>query len=247
MRIATSALSLATSTAWAKACAAVPARSLAPVHEGRVAHRVAAAEKLPVGVAEFREQHHRAVEQRRLGRHSRAPVALDRLGIVRARRDAAPGRARRRPRRLAGSRRGEGRRLKPVVLQAMSSVTATGQWSEAFGRSQPVRGKRSTSWPGGKIGAPGLAAAHDVGHRLCVAPRQRRRQQDIVELAQMPLLRPARVVERPAVEFGPPLDDVLAEAVGQQHVEARHRLVDHLKPVAADRRRRRSPRAGGSR
>jgi hypothetical protein len=29
--------------------------------------------------------------------------------------------------------------------QTISSVTATGQWSEALGRSQPARGKRSTS------------------------------------------------------------------------------------------------------
>ena len=66
-----------------------------------------------------------------------------------------------------------------------------------------------------KDGAPRLAGADDVGDCFGVLPRQRRREQDVVELAQMPLLRPARVVERPAVEFGPPLDDVLAEAASR--------------------------------
>lgn len=33
---------------------------------------------------------------------------------------------------------------------------ATGQWPQAFGLSQPRRGKRSTSWPGGKGDGAGL-------------------------------------------------------------------------------------------
>src|SRR5690606_17309044 len=84
-----------------------------------------------------------------------------------------------------------------------------------------------------KRSAPGLAAAYDVGDRLGVPLRQRRRQQDVIELAEMPLLRPARVVERPAVEFGAALDDVLAKTAGKQHVEARLRFADGLESIAA--------------
>src|SRR5882757_6763430 len=64
---------------------------------------------------------------------------------------------------------------------------------------------------GRKDGAPGLAAADDVGSRRCVLRRQRLRQQDIVELAEMPLLRPARVIKTPAVHLRSPFDDIFAE------------------------------------
>src|SRR5690606_9922064 len=82
------------------------------------------------------------------------------------RKDAEPDRVGRRDDPPAGSHCGEYRILSNACPgrthdrfgKAVSTfgdhalrfkVTATGQWSEAFGRSQPARGYRSTSWPGG--------------------------------------------------------------------------------------------------
>src|SRR5690242_9489916 len=85
---------------------------------------------------------------------------------------------------------------------------------------------------GRKDGAPGLAVADDVGNGGGVLRSQRLRQQDIVELAEMPLLRAARVVEAPAVHLRPPLDDILAKAAGGKHVDRGPGLVDNLETVA---------------
>src|SRR5690606_30109745 len=91
-----------------------------------------------------RNQGHLAVEKRRIGGHRAPPVLRDRLFIrdaERVRRGIEPhGNGSHRKNDVGGK----------VEAHAMSSSTTTGQWSEAFGRSQPVRGKRSTSCPGGK-------------------------------------------------------------------------------------------------
>ena len=68
--------------------------------------------------------------------------------------------------------------------------------------------------------AVGLPLTHDIGNRLRVSPCKRRRKQDVIELAQMALLRPTRMVEGPAIHLRPPLDNVFTEPVCQEHVQA---------------------------
>src|SRR5206468_12584523 len=58
---------------------------------------------------------------------------------------------------------------------------------------------------GRKDGAPWLAVTDDLRNRGGVLRRQRLRQQDVVQLAQVPLLRPSRVIKTPAIHLGPPL------------------------------------------
>ena len=138
-----------------------------PEHERRVADRMAAADQASVAIGKCGQQHHRAVEQRRLGGHLALPVLGDRSARCRARTDAGRGRADTST-ASTGRMTLRGRSKLTRCRQAMSSVTATGQWSDAFGRSQPARGIALDLLAGRKDRAPGLAAADDVGNGLGV-------------------------------------------------------------------------------
>ncbi|BAB48784.1 mlr1400 [Mesorhizobium japonicum MAFF 303099] len=205
---------------------------------------MAAPDQTVVAVRELRQQHHRAVEQRRLDRYLALPVLGDRLRIF-------PG-----ERMWAG--------IKPDVdcidrqddiawqvethayqvpilpIEAKSCLSSHVQRDRHRAmvrrfRPIPAGARKALDFLAGrKDRAPGLAIADDVGNGSGVLRRQPLGQQDIVELAEMPLFGSARVIERPAVHFRPTLDDVLAEAAGRQHVDAGLRLVDHLETVAVD-------------
>src|SRR5690606_24828001 len=88
--------------------------------------------------------------------------------------------------------------------------------------------------PGGKGRAVGLSIADDIWNRLCIASRQGRWQQNVIQLAQVPLLRSARVIQRPAIHFRPSFHDVLAKAVSQQDIETGTGFVRHREPIAGN-------------
>ena len=152
---------------------------------------------------------------------SALPVRVDRGGIRRLERMR---------RRIEPSPRS--RRPAATTLRGMSKLTV-GSVRRCPASRRPGNGRTPSAGPSrcAEIAPPPGRAERCVRHgwpprmmsgmAVGIALGQRRRQQDVVELAQMPLLRPARVVERPAVELRPPLDDVFAKAAGQQHVEAR--------------------------
>src|SRR5437899_4518459 len=107
---------------------------------------MATADKPIVAIAQRRKQHHRAVVERRLCRHFAPPVFGDRdlvVALKRMRIWIEPYVD------LADRQDDVARQVETHGL--MSRLTTTGQWSEAFGLSQPARGRRSTSWPDGKM------------------------------------------------------------------------------------------------
>ena len=114
------------------------AAPFAPVEERREAHFAAGADQLSIPIGKIRMQHQPAIEKRRILRRCLTPVCLDRFRIL-----DLEGMRRRIEPHLDRLHRNDGIPRKDEshdAPQTISSVTATGQWSEAFGRSQPTRG-----------------------------------------------------------------------------------------------------------
>ncbi len=65
----------------------------------------------------------------------------------------------------------------------------------------------------------GLASPDDLWNGVPVKLRQMWRQPDIIELAQMPLGRPALVKMRPAIVHRPPRHDILGKPAGGKNVD----------------------------
>src|SRR5690606_28590053 len=120
-----------------------------PQKEGGETHLMTTSFEPALPVGELRKQHHPTIEQGGIGGTFIAPVLLDRRQILvfegmRQRIEPEIEMVDRQDRIIL-----DVKAHSEAILQAISREMATGQWSDAFGRSQPTRGKRSTSCPGG--------------------------------------------------------------------------------------------------